>query len=188
MACFCRCSGANLDTSTMHPKILRLTFLVIGGGIVFDGSAEVQSGLEEFCDSGVVFCEDLDDCWKTEDSWGGLMTELFNRGGTVITGDENSLLFGWLSLLLKHRLSRGIFCFLPWFFPVPLLWQLPMPFGRGMINAIWVCGGVVCLLFCSLMSNKRREPTFWRDNCSHVLFLILRIKLITSFLSQYNPK
>ena len=30
--------------------------------MVFDGSAEVQLGIEEACDSGVVFCEELDDC------------------------------------------------------------------------------------------------------------------------------
>ena len=30
--------------------------------MVFDGSAEVQPGIKEVCDSGVVFCEELDDC------------------------------------------------------------------------------------------------------------------------------
>ena len=38
------------------------------------------------------------------------MTESFNGGGTDITGDENSLLFELLSLLLKLRLSRGVKC------------------------------------------------------------------------------
>ena len=38
------------------------------------------------------------------------MTELFNGGETDITGDDNSLLFELLYLLLKHRLSRGVFC------------------------------------------------------------------------------
>ena len=37
------------------------------------------------------------------------MTESFNGGGTGITGDEKSLLFELLSLLLKHRLSQGEF-------------------------------------------------------------------------------
>ena len=40
------------------------------------------------------------------------MTESFNGGGTVITGDDNLLL------------------------PVPLLWRLPITFGSGMMNAI----------------------------------------------------
>ena len=60
--------------------------------MVFDGSSEVQPGIEEACDSGVVFCEDLDDCWRTEERWGRLVTELFNVWGTGITGDENLLL------------------------------------------------------------------------------------------------
>ena len=38
------------------------------------------------------------------------MTEKFNVGGTDITGDDNLLLFELLSLILKHRLSRGVFC------------------------------------------------------------------------------
>ena len=59
-----------------------------GSGMVFDGSGEFQPGIEEACDSGVVFCEDLDDCCQTNDSWGWLMTESFNGGGTSITGDE----------------------------------------------------------------------------------------------------
>ena len=133
-----------------------------------------------------VFCEELDDCWWTKDRWGRLMTELFNGGGTGITGDDNSLLFEWLSLKLNHRLSRGVVSFLPWLFPVPLLWRLPMPFGRFMMNSILVCGGVLCLLFYLLMSIKRWEPTFWRDNCSHVLVSVPGIILITIFLSQYN--
>ena len=79
----------------------------------------------------------------------------------------------WLTLLeIKHQLSR--------------VWWLPIPFGRGMINEIWVCGGVVCILFLLLMSNKGWEPTFLRDNCSHVWVSIPGIKLITSFLYQYN--
>ena len=50
------------------------------------------------------------------------MTESFNGGGTGIISGYNSLLFELLSLQLKHRLSR--------------VWQLTIPFGRGMINAI----------------------------------------------------
>ena len=38
------------------------------------------------------------------------MTESFNVGGTGITSDEKSLLFEFLSLLLKHCLSQGMFC------------------------------------------------------------------------------
>ena len=30
--------------------------------MLFDGSAEVQTGIEETCDSDVVICEDMDDC------------------------------------------------------------------------------------------------------------------------------
>ena len=38
------------------------------------------------------------------------MTESFNGGGTGITADDNSFLFELLYLLLKHRLSLGVFC------------------------------------------------------------------------------
>ena len=115
------------------------------------------------------------------------MTELLNGGGTGITGDENSLLFEWTYLRLKHRLSWGVLRCLPWLFPVPLLWKLSIPFGCGMMNTIWVCGIVVCLLFFLLMAIKRWEPTFWSYKCSHVWVSVPGIKLITSFLSQYNP-
>ena len=43
---------------------MRLPFLVEGGDMVFDGPVEVRPGIEEACDSGVVFCEELDECWK----------------------------------------------------------------------------------------------------------------------------
>ena len=43
----------------------------------------------------------------------------------------------WVDFLwLNHRLSRGVVRCLPWFLPVPLLWRLPIPFGRGTMNAI----------------------------------------------------
>ena len=38
------------------------------------------------------------------------MTELFNEGGTGITGDEKLLIFDLLTLLINPRLSRGVFC------------------------------------------------------------------------------
>ena len=133
-----------------------------------------------------VLCEKLDDCWRTEDSWGEPMTELFNGWGTGINGDKNSLLFEWLYLRLKHRLSWGVVFCLPWLFPVPILWQLPITFGRGMMNEIWVCSCVVCLLF-FLTAIKIWDPKFWRDNCSHVWVLVPVVKLITIFLSQYDP-
>ena len=38
------------------------------------------------------------------------MTESLNVGGTGITGDNKSFLFELLSLILKHRLSRGVLC------------------------------------------------------------------------------
>ena len=44
-----------------------------GGGILFYRSGEVLPGIEEACDSGVVFCEELDDCLQTDDSWGELI-------------------------------------------------------------------------------------------------------------------
>ena len=37
------------------------------------------------------------------------MTESFHGGSIVITGDDNSLLFELLSLLLNHLLSQGVF-------------------------------------------------------------------------------
>ena len=45
--------------------------------------------------------------------------------------------------------QRAISCrHLSWLLPVPLLWHLPRPFlGRGMMNKIWVCGDIVCLIF-----------------------------------------
>ena len=87
-ACCCRCAGVNLDTSTMYTWILQLLFLVDYGGMVFDGSGEVLPVIEEACYSEVVFCEELDDCWQTKDSWRVLMTEQFNGVGTSITGDD----------------------------------------------------------------------------------------------------
>ena len=78
--------------------------------MVFDRLGEVLTGIEEDCDSSVVFCEYLDYCWKTKDSWGVLMTESFNGGGTDITGGHNSFIFELLSLQLKHWLSRGVLC------------------------------------------------------------------------------
>ena len=137
--------------------------------------------------SCVLLCEELYDCWPTKDSWGGLVTEIFNGGKTYITGDDNSLLFEWLSLRLNHRLSRGVIHCLTLLFPVPLLWQQPIPFGRDMMNVTWVCGGVVHLLFCLSMFIKRWQPTFWRDNCSNVWVSVPGIKLVTRFLSQYHP-
>ena len=218
-----------------------LTLLLDSGGMVFEWLGEVQLGIKESCNACVVLYGELDYCWRTEDSWGGLMTESFNAGGTVITGDDNSLLFELISSLLKHRLSRGVFygelddCLptedswgrfmtelfyegetyvtgddnsllfewlslilehrlswgvvrcRPWFFPVTILLQRPILFGRGMMNSIWVCGGVVCLLFFLLMAIKMWDPTSWRYNWSHVWISVTWINLITSFFSQYNP-
>ena len=39
-------------------------------------------------------------------------------------------------------------------------WLLPIPFGRGMMNAIWVCGGVVCLLFFCWCPSKVERQLF----------------------------
>ena len=161
-------------------------FFVNSSVMVFYRSGEVQPGIEEDCNSEVVFCEELDDCWRTENSWYGFMTELFNGGSTYITGDDNLFIFELLSLWLNHRLSQGFITCLPWLFLVPLLWRLPITFGSVMINVIWVCGGVVCLLLFLLMTIKRREPTFWHYNCSHVWVSVPGVKLITIYFSQYN--
>ena len=80
---------------------MQLPLLVDGGGIAFDGSGEVQPGTEEACNCGVVLCEELDDCWKTEDIWGVLMTESCNRGGTVIIDDDNRYLHHQLITSMK---------------------------------------------------------------------------------------
>ena len=107
-----------------------------------------------------VFYEELDDCWQTEDSWDWLMTELFNVGGTDITVDYNSCLCEWMSWRLKHRLSRGVNNCLHRLFPVSLLWRLPISFGCGMMNEIWVCGGVVCMLFFCWWPKKGENQLF----------------------------
>ena len=172
MACCCHCAGFNLDTSPMHPWIFLLPLLVDGGGMVFDRSAEVRPGIEEVCGSGVVLCEELDDCWISVDKWVELINESFNGGVTGITIDDNLFLFELLSLQLKHLLSR--------------VWMVSIPFGRGMMNAILVCIDVVCMLFCLLMANKRWDPTFLCENYSNVWVSVPGIKLITSFLSQHN--
>ena len=54
---------------------MRLPLLVDGGGMVFDGSGEVWPGIEEAYNSCVVLCEEMDECWITEDRLCGLMTE-----------------------------------------------------------------------------------------------------------------
>ena len=170
--------------------------------MVFDGSGEVRPDIEEACSSCVVLREELDDCWRTEDSWGGLMNGSFHGGSVGITGDDNSLLFELMWLLSRHLLSRGLLgedlddCWqtedswgglmtelfngretnitsneismllewqlmrlkpwlswgvvrrLPWLFPVTLLWHLPRPFlEHGTMNKILVCGDIVCLIF-----------------------------------------
>ena len=134
-----------------------------------------------------MFCEEFDDCWQTEDSWGVLTTELFNKVGTDINGDDNWLLFELLIFQLNHCLSQGAVSCLTWLFYVPLLWRLPISFGHGMMNSIWVCDRVVWLLFSLLMAIRRWDPTFWRDNYSNVWVSVPGIKLITSVLPQYNP-
>ena len=141
--------------------------------MVFDRSAEVWPGIEETCDFFVVFYEEPDDCWQTNDRWGGLMTKSFNEGGISITSDDNSFFFERLSLPLKLRLSR--------------LWWLTITFRRGTMNVICVWIGVVSVLFYLLMANKGREPTFWWNRFSHVWVSAPGITLITKFLSQYNP-
>ena len=75
-----------------------------GGGTVFDGSGEVQLGIEEACNSRVVLYEELDDYWRTDENWVGLFNESLNGGDTGITGDGKKLIFELLSLLLMHRL------------------------------------------------------------------------------------
>ena len=78
--------------------------------MVFEESGEVQTGIVEACNACVVFCEELDECWNTKDIWGGLITESFNGGATGIPGDDNSLLFELLYLILKQQLSCIVLC------------------------------------------------------------------------------
>ena len=81
-------------------------------GITVDGKSllfELLSLLLEHRLSRVVFCEELDDFWRTEDIWVGLMTESFNWVGTDITCDGNLLIFELMPLLLNHRLWIGVF-------------------------------------------------------------------------------
>ena len=87
---------------------MQLPSLVDGGGMVFDGSGEVRLGIEEACKSCIVLGEELDDCWRTEDSWVGLLNVSFHGGSIGITGDDNSLLFELMWLLLRHLLSQGL--------------------------------------------------------------------------------
>ena len=148
---------------------------------------ELLSLLSKHRLSQVVLCEDLDDCLQTEDIWYGLMTGLLNGGEIYITGNDNFLTFEWQSLRLNRRFSQGfIFC-LPWLFHVPLVWQLPIPLGRGMMNTISVCCEIVCILFCLLMAIKRWEPNYWRNNCSHVWVYVPGIKIDYEILSQHLP-
>ena len=78
--------------------------------MVFDRSGEFRPGIEETCNSCLFLCEDLDYCLQTKDILVVLITEPFNGGGTGITGDGKLFLFGLLSFILEHRLSRGVFC------------------------------------------------------------------------------
>ena len=103
--------------------------------MVFDGSGEFRPGIEESCNSGVVFYEDMDDFWQTEDIWGELITESFNVRGTGINGDDKLFLFYLLYLLLNHRLSRVVFCeeLYDW-------WQTEDSWG-GLMNELFNGGG-----------------------------------------------
>ena len=135
------------------------------------------------------------------------MSVLWRAGRLLTNQGQLRWIYNWIIQCRRHRyhrwwklidiwvtfvaikttaITRSFFC-LPWFPPVPLLWRLPIPFGGGTMNAIWVCGEIVCLLFCLLMTNKGWELNFWRDNCSCVWFSVSGIKLITRFLSQYHP-
>ena len=152
-----------------------------GGGtcIIGDGKSlhfELLSLLLKHWLSLGVLCEDLDDCWQTEDIWDGLISELFNEGETDITVNKKALLFEWQSLRLKHWLSRGVVHCLPWLFPVPLLWLLPIPFKRGMMNTIWVCGVVVCLLFCFFDCHQKVRANFLARQLQSCLSLHTRNK------------
>ena len=130
-----------------------------------------------------LLCEDLDDCWQTEDSWGGLMTKLFNGRESDITGNDILMLFKWQSFWSKPRLSRGIVQRLPWLFPVPLLWRLPRPFFElGMTNKIWVCGDILCLVFYLSIAIIRWEPIFWRNYWSPVSLYVLGIRIYYKLL------
>ena len=92
----------------------------------------------------------------------------------------------WVNVLAIKALFITGSCSLPTpIFPVPLLWQLPTPFGRGTMNELWFCVGVVYLFF--FITNIILQQTFWCNNCSCVWVSVPGIKLRTEFLSQYNP-
>ena len=42
--------------------------------MVFEVSGEFQPVIEEACNSYVMLCQDMDECWQTEENWGVLMT------------------------------------------------------------------------------------------------------------------
>ena len=135
----------------------------------------------------------LFECWQTKDSWGGLMTGLFNVRETDITSNDISMLFEWQSLRLNPRLTRGVVRLLPWLFPVPLLWRLLRPFlERGMKNKIWVCGDIVCLIFYLSTTIIRWEPIFLRKYWSPLSIQVPGIKidhkLLVSKSSQSGSK
>ena len=98
-------------------------------------------------------------------------------GRKDITSNDNLLLFEWQSYQLKHWSYWGVVRCLPWLLPVPILWHVPKPLKLGMMNTIWVCGDLVCVLLCLLMSIKRWEPTFWHNNCIYVWVYVPGIKI-----------
>ena len=209
--------------------------------MVFDGSGEVRPGIEEACNSCVVLCEELDDCWRNEDSWVGLVTESFHGGSIGITGDDNSLLFELLSLLLSHWLSRGVLCEdlddcwqtedsldglmtelfngretyitgndnsllsewhslrlkprlsrevvrrLPWLLPVPILWRLPIPFGTWHDEcnmSLWWCCVPVILIF---NGHQNVRSNFLAQQLQSYLSSSTRNKIDFDIFFQYYP-
>ena len=96
-----------------------------------------------------VFCEELDDCWQTEDSWGGLMTDLFNGGERDITGDDNSLFFEWLSSQLKNSYQHDSFFAYPdwslfhfcgsYQYPLEVAWLTQYDFVVVLCACYFVC-------------------------------------------------
>ena len=60
-----------------------------------------------------VLCEELDEFWQTEDSWGGLMTELLNGRETDITVNDNSLIFKWQLLRLNPGYHKELLAAYP---------------------------------------------------------------------------
>ena len=135
--------------------------------MVFDGFVEVRPGIEEACNSCIMLCEDLDDCWQTEDSWVGLITESFHGGSRGITGDGNAFLFEFLWLLLRYWFSRRSVMWRPgwlltnrgqlrWIDDWIILWKRNRYHRLWQLVALWV---TVVAIKAPIITRIRSPPT-----------------------------